>query len=482
MKTFLYLLFTMTICSSAARAEEVYPQYPPIRKYGLNQSVTGSCVGDATTMSIEHFLSERQIIVPVSRFHLFYNYAVQNWWQQPEQITNEVLRDTASNQLNKAWGRYIPAIFNPEDNIYSVSTEMNSPRPSPAITGYYPEQLKHTVNFAYNNFTKIRASDSPIEYLKDLVRKKQGVHVSVDGDIFEKEYFDHLTGLPNRPAEMMDLLTINHRVAILGFDDALGGFITRNTWNSRERIAKMNRYGNNNPALAKFKAKIPGQSKVGYYLIPYDYIRRVAEQRGLYVAVVNVEDVNQLLDWSKELKIVRSSGSQMVPTGTLALYSCDDSELKSSLDQLGQIVKNLKSASQTRSSSQSELKAIVDRQMLLAGPNQLPLFAFARTTYGFNSSGSLIGPLRNLYGRESATANYYCGSAGNKVWPDTSSPEFNWYFKWLKADGLQAGSEVYQHFTEYRGTQAAERAHWEKYFVSLGKAYNDRSNSSGSIK
>lgn len=332
------------LLNSAIFADEVYPQNVPIRTFGVNQGNLGSCMAAARVTALEHMFANFGLSLKISTFHLH----AFNWKDKTtDQQKNVGLNITPSTiEILNRYGAVVPEYFNPEDLEFVSGSDLDytpgdyskKVRLPIELSGIYdplyPTMSEINYTEEYFSFKKGFSNSSDFNKLKDFVKNRQPVVLGIHGPMFfsTENNFDSKTGLMLRPYSTDQFQVflkkqVSHDVAIVGYDDVLGGFIIRNTWNDQSSID--NSIESNDPAeteaLKLFRRKIYPKNLSGYYILPYAYVQDLISigESGYTVLSINS---NKFIESYFKLKEKYLT--------LLAPYSCSKNNLDFNLNML----------------------------------------------------------------------------------------------------------------------------------------------------
>jgi len=293
----LYLILFICLTSfnlTRALAESIYP-IPTWRFYGMDQQNVGSCQAHAEVNALEHSFATLGYPMHLS---VFYRNSIVMARRKPEaRNENHGLSQEEINYLTSKNVDFIPNFMFPEDG-QGRARDPRRKRPSVlkhAVIneGYMNEWPSVGFKEIYYDFRRFIPNTKlphlgTVDTIKDHVRKKLALVISVHGDLLDRDNFDRYTGLLKVPftTEMITLKSgkpyyenINHALAIVGFDDSLyggqGAFIIRNSWAAGSKAASIRKRIPNPEELAQlksFRLKISQKNLPDYFAIPYAYI------------------------------------------------------------------------------------------------------------------------------------------------------------------------------------------------------------------
>ena len=407
--------------SLSAVADSYYPTALPVRVFGSDQDV-GSCMGEAIVSGLEHKLATTGGNFRISVQHI-HNFN----WKDLDNKKPSIGLDMTSTSLSyvNSYGAIVPDYILPEDMegvtmSYLGTTQTGSPeglpkkqfsRPRIEDMGIYNQQLapqSYGYSRAQYTFAPKYSNSRTFAHLMSAVKSKQVVAFSFDADLMYG--FDNITGMLAEEYVATDKLfdTVNHLVAIVGYDDELGGFIIRNSWNSNRTINAVSSRENSESEkllLNKFKYKISKKNLPGYYLFPYKYVQDLAAR--------NVGGFEILsMDYGK----FANTYQEMAPNFEVinSFYSCNKASvvkrlksLRLQFDKLDQF----KADSVEYSNAIKIIKREIYKQISVNG-NILPFAKQVRQV------GGGIDRVQEFY--QGKFADYYCGNTESPIenfWP-----------------------------------------------------------------
>lgn len=430
------LIFSNVVgLSISVFADSKYPVGLPNRVFGSNQDV-GSCQSESYVTAVEHRLAEMGVPVRLSLQHT-HPYVWSNNTNEEARNSGVGMTDT-TRQLVSQFGGIVPDYFLPEDlegvDLSSLSTEAwdkveKTRLPIENLGIYIPQFSATDIGFSasYYTFSTGFGNTRSFEDMNNAVRSGEVIVLSFDSKFLYS--FDPLTGLLRESYQKNDeyMTESNHSVAIVGYDDDLGGFIIRNTWNSPDALNEVDYYNVNHQAnpevnsnldqtkiiddLKHFRLKISQRVLPGYYLFPYQFVRDTAAKGigGYRILSGNWGAfANQYVNLQNQFEVLKT------------FYTCNRSGLKGlaqRFKRFNTILNDPKESDERRQIAYRNVMSLVYGQI---GKKKMSL-NFAKQTRLINGSVD-----RSVDFYNGAFASYYCGAefynlsqanAKDRFWP-----------------------------------------------------------------
>ncbi|KYG66555.1 hypothetical protein AZI86_05790 [Bdellovibrio bacteriovorus] len=398
-----------------AFADSRYPKNIPARTFGSNQDV-GSCQAESFVTAIEHQLANHGLFFRASLQHL--HAFIWKDREDAKKVDAGLDMTATSMALVNRYSGVIPEYLLPEDLEGVVESSLSTQggsgkglRPKIEDMGIYDDRVP-VQNFRYSSsFWSFKPGHSNTRSVNDffnVVRSGRMVTLSFDSAFMYK--FSPVTGLLAAPYQTDESLlkTSNHSIAVVGFDDDLGGVIVRNTWNGAHALrAVVVDEGNLSDAergdLAKFRRKISKKILPGYYLFPYKFIQDMAARGvgGYYEINLDLGAfANVSSDYSKDYEVLKT------------FFSCDRTELKRSLESVGRSIDFFENPNISEDKKDGYLKRI--KMVIYSQMSQ------SRRTLSFAKQSrrvdGTIDRVKDFY--DGKFKNYYCG--GHYKDPETN--------------------------------------------------------------
>lgn len=417
----LFLISTLTT-ALATYAGSSYPVQVPHRTFGSNQDV-GSCQSESYVGVIEHHLARIGAPFRVSLQHT-HPYVWRNHTTDEAVKSGAVITETTRSLLG-IYGGIVPDYYLPEDLegadttslITNASTEGPQKTRIPIETlgiydgGFNGAEVGFSMQFFSfeSGFTNSRT----FAELINLVRAGQMLTLSFDSDFMKK--FHNVTGLLMQPytSDEDDFNSINHSVAIVGYDDDLGGLIIRNTWNdnsSQEEVDGYYKANEHDAQLEKdlnlFRRKINSRILPGYYLFPYAFIEEMSRRKvgGFRVLSANLGSLaNQYAQNLRNYQIINS------------VYTCHLNDLRTKIRTFKLNLAKYKNESLPEPNRISAYKILMRQVFGQISKTSKTLF-FAKQTRRMDGS---IDRVKEFYAGN--FANYYCGASFNGFNPNPTA-------------------------------------------------------------
>lgn len=395
-------------------AGESYP-IPPLRRNGSRQ-IEGTCMAEATAGSFEHGLSRRGFQAKVSILYLHqFLYKDSN----PDVLLKKAVQmNPESKKIFDGVGAIIPEYMLPEDHegvsiFDSALSFMSSPgkwvfpsidRLALISEDFHGEQINFRSEFF--GFRKGFRNSSTFDQFMDHVKNNEMLTIDVHGKLFD--FFDHFNGTMTVPYkwDLFDSAEIDHELAVVGYDDQLQGIIVRNSWNTKELLAdfsaKLGRLtnGKSKIVLSTFKSKLGHPELPGYYLIPYEYIRDLANYGESGYRILNANLDNFMMQYrllEPKYQVIK------------ALYTCDHDNLDFVLNELKdqlRISKSNQVTEEVRQKAMGIVVQIIEKQKKTTSN----FLSYALIPVVEGKSQDLI---QDFY--RGSLANYYCGRYQNSA-------------------------------------------------------------------
>lgn len=411
----IHSLVTTSLLLSAigVNAAEFYPAIPN-RIFGSNQDV-GSCLSESYVTAIEHKLAQYGVNFKTSLQH-----AHASVWKNADLANNNdvgLIRTAINIDLTNRYETILPDYVLPEDlsgvDLSSLGTSRrignDAPvagneryfRPKIEDIGIYDGTFAPNTNpfsTSYYSFVQGKTNSSSADNFISLIKSGATITLSFDADLFSE--FDNYTGLMAEPyqANTKFFDEENHSVAVVGYDDELGGIILRNTWNSSDNIIEIGP-DKGSPeqiaSLAKFRLKIAPRNLPGYYLVPYQFIRDLVSHStgGFYLLQ---------LDFGRFANTYQQNASKFEVINTF--YSCTSYFTKRKIVSLKKHFTIYDDPSQTKEKRAAAFKLI--KTVIYDQMSQVdPIFYFAKQTRKVDGT---IDRVKEFH--EGKFANYYCGN------------------------------------------------------------------------
>lgn len=339
MKHFKQFILISTLATAlSASAGSNYPTQVPHRTFGSNQDV-GSCQSESFVGAVEHQLARIGAPFRVSLQHT-HPYVWSDKSAEEALKVGLIFSGTTRNILS-TYGGIVPDYYLPEDleGVDKSSLVTDVAEEGPQKTRIPIENLGiydggfngGEVGFSVQHLTFNTGFSNSRTFadLMNLVRAGQMVTLSFDADFIYK--FHNVTGLLMQPYASDDKYfdSISHSVAIVGFDDDLGGLIIRNTWNDSSAQEEVDNYYKAKEREAQlekdlnlFRRKINSRILPGYYLFPYAFIEEMVRRKvgGFRVLTANLGSLaNQYAQNLRNYQIIN------------AVYTCDWLSLRTRL-------------------------------------------------------------------------------------------------------------------------------------------------------
>lgn len=282
----------------------VYPSKTPLRLEGLDQQNVGSCMAEAETNAVEHFLTEKGFRVRLSTFYKHARIWAKGNKPAPEQgLTSE------DRAYLRRLPHIVPLFMYPEDSqgFMRVKGRIRPPvKDMLVLDDDYPRDPK-AFQYKSKSFTfKTKKSGKWANYInfseiKNKIYQRKALTLEVHSALLLK-YFDDYTGLLNKNYSYSDLMKnldnetkakkdrLTHSVAIVGYDDKLyegsqfvdrpGAIIIANSWNSYVDLKSTQEppTSEQKDELNEMRYKVYSKRNLpAYYAIPYEYIKDLFE-------------------------------------------------------------------------------------------------------------------------------------------------------------------------------------------------------------
>jgi hypothetical protein len=447
----LILFLLASLSFQSAHADAKYPKSIPLRFFGSNQDV-GSCQSEAMITAFEHKLAENGIYQRISLHHAHaWTWRTNNDAEKKD--VGLVFTPNTLNIVNK-YGAIVPDYFLPEDqegiDMGSIS-QFSRQRPAIDTMGIYsPNYPAPNLAFSenYYSYKPNYSNSSNVDAMIAAVKSGQVVTIAIDADIFR--YFSASSGFLNESfAGKVAFKEINHAVAVVGWDDDLGGLIIRNTWNSPGAIrtaAEAQSIPELQNDLKKFKLKIADAPLPGYYLIPYQMIRDGASQ-GLGGFRIYRMDLNAFANFYEQMKTNYSV--------VKSVYSCQRDQLAMKIDRFAkalEVYESSNSSEEKKAQAFKQIKSIIYDQVTRSRKT----FAYAKQSRLNDGS---IDHVRDFY--NGAFIGYYCDS------PYLSDPQAGFWPRLGKDTILN--NPMFSAYLRKISTNYSDLTTWFEFFKLVSK-------------
>lgn len=419
-----YLIFFATFVSASPTFAQtaIYPTVPSVRYLGSNQAEVGDCVAHSRINALESAFAKRGLPVKLSLWWANAKDALGRDWRNDKLLAVDFTPEDI-NLLNTTGG-LLPDYMWPENRDDSARCcSIPGARPGPFRHALIHRSFPKAESLGYS-FKSVPVS---VQALKNSLIKNEAVRM----DIHDGALGNPHTGLYSKPyAELRKEIwssPIDHSVAIVGYDDALGGFILQNSHNnllSRDEI--FNPRDEDAGDLKKFRLKIAPLNLLSYFVVPYEYF---AERKGSAFEVINL-DYHAFAD--AYFKYADGQHTAHVP------YICERGEV--SLRKIISDYVQLK----TRKAKLKTLSMLLEKSSPM-----MPAFEAAKLP----TMAVYRGPLVDFFNGQ--FSSYYCPEG--KQMPDRTFNDFR-----------RAHPEVDQLFIDLSSSPTSILL-WEKYFNYLAQ-------------
>lgn len=413
MKRFIRVILVSALTLSIdVLAASSYPSQIPHRTFGSSQDV-GSCQSESYVGAIEHQLARIGVPFRVSLQHA-HPYVWQNSSADVAHKNGLVISD-ATRSILATYGAIVPDYYLPEDLEGADTTTLvtNAPDEGPQKNripienlGIYDGEFSGAnVGFTMQYFSFEAGFNNTRTFadLMNLVRTGQMVTLSFDADFLYK--FNNITGLLMAPYASDDNFfnSVNHSVAIVGYDDELGGIIIRNTWNdphTQNAIDDYYKATGNDEQLEKdlnlFRRKINSRILPGYYLFPYAFLEEMNRRKvgGFRLLTAHLDALaNQYAQNLHNYQIVN------------AVYTCRLSDLRTKVKSFKNNLLRYRNESLPEQVRISAYKMLMRQVFGQIGKTSMTL-NFAKQTRRVDGR---IDRVKDFY--DGKFAGYYCGGS-----------------------------------------------------------------------
>lgn len=263
------LYFAACALSASALAQTaLYPTVPSVRYFGSNQGDVADCEAHALVNALESAFAKRGLPVKLSL-----------WWAHAKNMLGDrsanprygvALSNEDANILSTNGG-LIPHYMWPENLDESSRCCNSSPntRPGPASQAAIDPLFPKAEALGFS-ISRVLIS---VDAIKDTLKRGEAIRMYVHDGVLAADAY---TGLYPQPYEQLRQAIwsspIDHMVAIVGYDDELGGFIVQNSHNNPvTREINLQARAHQSELLEKFRSKISQYNLSAYELIPYAY-------------------------------------------------------------------------------------------------------------------------------------------------------------------------------------------------------------------